>query len=228
MRAKDVLLDAVRSFTGTVIFVSHDRYFIDGLATRVFEVEDKRVHIYPGNYEDYMFRKSGGLPQSTAEAAARSKIDAATGAHIDAATGMLKPVKQVGTKTDAVAEPAATPQTVTESVSSIEIASDDWATRSRTPRMRFRARSHRSPPRPGLPRRRSIPSSASIWRRASTISKPSSATLKSAFSPPSSSRPYLPPPRPPALSQLSLAIYATAARPPPKSGKSSLWSWKSR
>ena len=60
LRAKDVLLDAVRNFSGTVLFVSHDRYFIDGLATRVFEVEDKRLHIYPGNYEDYMWRKSGG------------------------------------------------------------------------------------------------------------------------------------------------------------------------
>ena len=42
------------------LFVSHDRYFIDGLATRVFEVEDRRVHIYPGNYEDYLWRKQGG------------------------------------------------------------------------------------------------------------------------------------------------------------------------
>ncbi|QNI36946.1 ribosomal protection-like ABC-F family protein [Edaphobacter albus] len=60
LRAKDVLLDAIRNFTGTVLFVSHDRYFIDGLATRVFEVEDKRVHIFPGNYEDYLWRKQGG------------------------------------------------------------------------------------------------------------------------------------------------------------------------
>ena len=60
LRAKDVLLEAIANFTGTVLFVSHDRYFIDGLATRVFEVEDKRVHIYPGNYEDYLWRKGGG------------------------------------------------------------------------------------------------------------------------------------------------------------------------
>jgi ATP-binding cassette subfamily F protein 3 len=84
LRAKDVLLEAIRDFTGTVLFVSHDRYFIDGLATRVFEVEDKRVHIYPGNYEDYLFRKSGGLEKIAKEAA--------TNPHIDAATGMLKPL----------------------------------------------------------------------------------------------------------------------------------------
>ena len=60
MRAKDVLLDALQEFTGTLVFVSHDRYFIDKLATRVFEVEDGRVHVFPGNYEDYLWRKSGG------------------------------------------------------------------------------------------------------------------------------------------------------------------------
>jgi ATP-binding cassette subfamily F protein 3 len=94
MRAKDVLLDAIRNFSGTVLFVSHDRYFIDGLATRVFEVEDRRVHIYPGNYEDYLFRKQGGIPTNTAEAAKMLTHDAATNAKVDAATGMFKPVKQ--------------------------------------------------------------------------------------------------------------------------------------
>jgi len=59
-------LDAIRNFSGTVLFVSHDRYFIDGLATRVFEVEDRRVHIYPGNYEDYLWRKQGGPEKVTA------------------------------------------------------------------------------------------------------------------------------------------------------------------
>ena len=39
MRAKDVLLEAMAAFSGTVVFVSHDRYFIDRLATRVLEVE---------------------------------------------------------------------------------------------------------------------------------------------------------------------------------------------
>ena len=41
------------------MFVSHDRYFIDKLATRVFEIGDGRVEIYPGNYEDYRWRKGG-------------------------------------------------------------------------------------------------------------------------------------------------------------------------
>ncbi|HSK44413.1 MAG TPA: ABC-F family ATP-binding cassette domain-containing protein [Candidatus Binatia bacterium] len=59
LRAKDVLLDSLQKFTGTVVFVSHDRYFIDKLATRVFEIGDGRVEVFPGNYEDYLWRKEG-------------------------------------------------------------------------------------------------------------------------------------------------------------------------
>src|SRR6202030_3910780 len=60
MRAKDVLLEALQEFSGTVVFVSHDRYFIDKLATRVLEVGEGAVHVFPGNYEDYVWRKQGG------------------------------------------------------------------------------------------------------------------------------------------------------------------------
>jgi ATP-binding cassette subfamily F protein 3 len=59
MRAKDILLEALAAYSGTVVLVSHDRYFIDKLATRVFEIGDGRVEIYPGNYEDYRWRKEG-------------------------------------------------------------------------------------------------------------------------------------------------------------------------
>jgi ATP-binding cassette, subfamily F, member 3 len=60
MRAKDVLLEALSKYTGTVVFVSHDRYFIDKLATRVFEIGGGQVEVYPGNYEDFLWRKQGG------------------------------------------------------------------------------------------------------------------------------------------------------------------------
>ena len=72
LRAKDVLLEAIRSFTGTVIFVSHDRYFLDQLATRVFEAEGGKVNVYPGNYEDYLWRKEGGAAELAAATAAVS------------------------------------------------------------------------------------------------------------------------------------------------------------
>jgi ATP-binding cassette subfamily F protein 3 len=73
MRAKDVLLNALEKYTGTVVFVSHDRYFIDKLATRVFEVGDGTVEVFPGNYEDYLWRKEG-KGQSTSEVAVSQKM----------------------------------------------------------------------------------------------------------------------------------------------------------
>jgi len=72
MQAKDVLLDALRRYTGTVVFVSHDRYFIDNLADRIFEIEDGHVHVFPGNYEDYLWRKQGGPEQAAARMAAHT------------------------------------------------------------------------------------------------------------------------------------------------------------
>ncbi|MDE3063082.1 MAG: ABC-F family ATP-binding cassette domain-containing protein [Acidobacteriota bacterium] len=69
MRAKDVLLDALDAFSGTVIFVSHDRYFIDRLATRVLEVENGAVTAYEGNYEDYLRRKEALATAASAEPA---------------------------------------------------------------------------------------------------------------------------------------------------------------
>ena len=64
LRAKDVLLESLQKFTGTVVFVSHDRYFIDKLATRIFEIESGHVEVFPGNYEDYLWRKQG-KPEAT-------------------------------------------------------------------------------------------------------------------------------------------------------------------
>jgi len=75
LRAKDVLLDALREFSGTVVFVSHDRYFIDGLATSIFEVEHGGVQVFPGNYADYLYRKSANAVTDMAVAAPAEKVE---------------------------------------------------------------------------------------------------------------------------------------------------------
>jgi ATP-binding cassette subfamily F protein 3 len=49
-----VLLEALRNFPGTVVFVSHDRHFIDGLATRVVEVGGGKLESFHGDYEYYL------------------------------------------------------------------------------------------------------------------------------------------------------------------------------
>jgi ATP-binding cassette subfamily F protein 3 len=60
LSSKDVLLDALRDFPGTVVFVSHDRHFINGLATRVVEVEDGKLVSYFGDYEYFLEKKEWG------------------------------------------------------------------------------------------------------------------------------------------------------------------------
>ncbi len=75
MRAKDVLLEALEKFTGTVVFVSHDRYFIDKLATRIFEIGDGRITVFPGNYEDYLWRKQGEVAPATLAAPSKLTIE---------------------------------------------------------------------------------------------------------------------------------------------------------
>ena len=57
MRAKEVLLPALLEFEGTMVFVSHDRYFIDRLANKVIHIEDGDVEVYPGGYEDFLWSR---------------------------------------------------------------------------------------------------------------------------------------------------------------------------
>ena len=110
LRAKDILLEALESYTGTVVFVSHDRYFIDKLATRIFEVADGRISVFPGNYEDYLWRKSDPAAfrpaESEPEIAAIEARDAAPG---DAPAKRLNPIRlrQIRERCEAIEEEVA-------------------------------------------------------------------------------------------------------------------------
>jgi ATP-binding cassette, subfamily F, member 3 len=55
--SKDVLLDALVDYGGTLIFVSHDRYFVERLATRIIEVGGGRAESFPGTYQEFLWRK---------------------------------------------------------------------------------------------------------------------------------------------------------------------------
>ncbi len=59
LQSKEVLLAALRGYTGTLVFVSHDRYFVDALATRVVEIAAGTASSYLGNYEDFLRAKGG-------------------------------------------------------------------------------------------------------------------------------------------------------------------------
>jgi len=52
--SQELLEQVLGAFPGTILFVSHDRYFIDALATQVWLIEDGRLRVYEGNYSDYV------------------------------------------------------------------------------------------------------------------------------------------------------------------------------
>ncbi len=70
--SKDVLLDALMDYGGTLIFVSHDRYFVERLATKVVEVGGGTARVYPGDYAAFLWSKAQGA------AAAAPPLAAAT------------------------------------------------------------------------------------------------------------------------------------------------------
>lgn len=55
--SKEVLLDALVDYGGTLVFVSHDRYFVERLATKIVEVGDGKAVMYPGSYAEFLWSK---------------------------------------------------------------------------------------------------------------------------------------------------------------------------
>ncbi len=55
--SREVMEEALEDYEGTVLFVSHDRYFINSVASRIIEIEDRRLHEYAGNYDYYSEKK---------------------------------------------------------------------------------------------------------------------------------------------------------------------------
>jgi ATP-binding cassette subfamily F protein 3 len=58
LASREVLEEALASFAGTIVFISHDRYFINRVATRVVEVADGRLSTHLGDYDSYLAAKS--------------------------------------------------------------------------------------------------------------------------------------------------------------------------
>ena len=68
IQSKSILEDAIRSYTGTVLVVSHDRYFINRIATRILELKDQKLYSFIGNYEYYDSHKEQVYTAATAVA----------------------------------------------------------------------------------------------------------------------------------------------------------------
>ena len=97
--SKDVLLEALEDFGGTLIFVSHDRYFVDKLATKVVEIGDGQALVYPGNYEEFLWSRK---QQEAASAAATPS----------ASPPRQRSARQPGTARTAAVAPAREPAAV--------------------------------------------------------------------------------------------------------------------
>jgi ATP-binding cassette subfamily F protein 3 len=63
--SKEVLLDALADYGGTMIFVSHDRYFVERLATKIVEIGDGRAVVYPGTYSEFLWSKANQGAQAS-------------------------------------------------------------------------------------------------------------------------------------------------------------------
>ena len=61
--SKEVLLDALVDYGGTLLFVSHDRYFVERLATRIIEVGNGTAVVYPGTYKEFLWHKEHPIGQ---------------------------------------------------------------------------------------------------------------------------------------------------------------------
>jgi ATP-binding cassette subfamily F protein 3 len=73
LTAKDVLLDALGAYHGTIVIVAHDRYILDKLPTHIIEVGTGSAVLYHGNYEDYVQQKARAEALAAATASRKAK-----------------------------------------------------------------------------------------------------------------------------------------------------------
>jgi ATP-binding cassette, subfamily F, member 3 len=72
--SKEVLLDALVDYGGTLMFVSHDRYFVERLATKIIEVGNGTALVYPGTYKEFLWHKANLEKVESAKSKVESKV----------------------------------------------------------------------------------------------------------------------------------------------------------
>ena len=75
IQSKEILESAMNAYTGTILYVSHDRYFINKTATRILEISDHGLTSYPGNYQDYIAQKEKEKASLTSSTASSVSVD---------------------------------------------------------------------------------------------------------------------------------------------------------
>jgi ATP-binding cassette subfamily F protein 3 len=71
--SKDVLLEALEDYGGTLILVSHDRYFVERLATKIIEIGHGEATVYPGTYTEFLWSKKAREDAASAPPAPKPK-----------------------------------------------------------------------------------------------------------------------------------------------------------
>jgi len=76
LRSREVLEDALNEYAGTLIVISHDRYFINRVATSVGEIVDRRLEIVPGDYDEFVeWKRRRAVDRAAVEASEATEID---------------------------------------------------------------------------------------------------------------------------------------------------------
>jgi ATP-binding cassette subfamily F protein 3 len=78
LQSRQFLEEVLEEFDGTMLFVSHDRYFVDGLATKIWEIHDGALTTYLGNYTDYYRARKRALEAEAAGAGEKNAAQAKT------------------------------------------------------------------------------------------------------------------------------------------------------
>lgn len=90
MPSREVLIEAMKEFTGTICFISHDEYFIEQIASRIIEIYDRNLKIFPGGYDYYRHKKC--LDEKN------GKTESSTHSPLKKETGKKKPVDRIPKK----------------------------------------------------------------------------------------------------------------------------------
>jgi ATP-binding cassette subfamily F protein 3 len=83
MRSRDVVQEAIASFTGSMVCISHDRHFLNAVTNTIIEVDQGRIRIFPGNYEYYLWRKNQDQIEKSERPEKTAKVTSQKSANTD-------------------------------------------------------------------------------------------------------------------------------------------------
>ncbi len=136
--AREALEGILREYDGTLIFVSHDRYFVDALATKIWALEDGAVSVYEGNYSRYRVR------HAQQEAAAQQQAQAREATQPSAASERASETPRGGKRGKRGAEPTIrSVEQVEREIAERESRLTTLESRANRRKQRHRCRAHR-------------------------------------------------------------------------------------